>query len=289
MSQADTMPSPPKDRTAAIGGWKTVLVHVEPPPAGVPRLRAAVALAGRCEALLIGVGAEMVEPVAFADCYGGADGLALTALREVTATDLVRAEALFRETAPAGSEWRSVEDRPIEALTRVARGADVIVAGGGGARGDFRGADAAELALKCGRPVLVVPERGGELAAKAIVVAWKDTREARRALADAMPLLKAAQEVQVLEICAKDAFQDATFRTNDVAAALRRHGVAARAHAIGAPEDAAGELIGREAKSLGADLVVAGCYGHTRLGEWVFGGVTRDLLAAPDLFLLVSH
>lgn len=289
MSQSETVLTRHKT-LPSIAGWKTVLVHVEPAASSAPRLEAAVALARRCDAMLIGLGAEMVEPVAFADCYGGADGLALTALREVTEANLARAETLFRQAASGGlSEWRSVEDRPAEAMSRVARGADVVVAGGGCSQSPAHGADAAELALKCGRPVLVVPEHGGELAAERVVVAWKDTREARRALADAMPLLRAAREVQVVEVCAKDEFQDAKFRTGDVAAALQRHGVTARAHAVGAPDDRAGELIREEAKRLDADLVVAGCYGHSRLNEWVFGGVTRDLLEADGPFLLLSH
>ena len=122
-----------------------------------------------------------------------------------------------------------------------------------------------------------------------MVVAWKDTREARRALADSLPLLKRADEVLVLEVCDADLMEDAQLHTAAVAEHLRRYGISARPKAISAGRNEAADLIHRNAVEIGADLIVAGAYGHSRLGEWMFGGVTRDLLVRPERFVLMSH
>ena len=293
MTLVQDAPAPAQVATAAASGWRAVLVHVEPGKAAAPRLDAAVALAKRCDALLIGLGAELVEPVTFADPYGSWDAQVLTAMREQVQANLVHAEQAFAKHAgEVRSEWRKVEDRTAPAMARVSRGADVIVAGGMPLRpvDGYRTADSAELALLSGRPVLIVPPKGGALEARKIVVAWKETRESRRALADALPLLKAAEDVLVVEVCDDpDGFGDAEFHATEVAAGLARHGVKARGKALTAPDEAVVKTLNAEAKAIGADLIVAGCYGHSRMNEWFFGGVTRGLLHDPQRFVLLSH
>lgn len=293
MTLVKDAPASSKPARPAVPAWRAVLVHVEPDKHSAPRLEAAASLARKCDALLIGLGAEMVQPVTFADPYGSWDAQVLTALREQVQQNLVHAEQAFnKHTAGLSAEWRKVEDRPGPALARVARGADVIVAGGGplNPTDGYRTADSAELALASGRPVLVVPPKGGSLKASKIVVAWKDTRESRRAIADALPLMAAAEEVLVIEVCAPDvAKADGEFHVHEVAAGLKRHGVKARGKAVTAADADVVPTLHAEAKAIGADLIVAGCYGHSRLNEWFFGGVTRDLLADPRTFVLLSH
>ena len=283
----------PRQATQAALTWRSILVHAEPGKGSAPRIETAVSLARRCDALLIGLGAELIEPVTFADPYGGFDGQVLVALREQVQANLALAESAFRKHAVGvRSEWRQVEDRPAPAVARVARSADVIVAGGGplDQQDAFRTADPAELALRCGRPVLVAPPDGGALVGRAVVVAWKETREARRAIADALPLLVQADKVVVVEIAGDDeALGDAEFHATEVAAGLKRHGATARGKAIRAPDEMICEILNAEAKAIGADLIVSGCYGHSRMNEWFFGGVTRDLLQNPQRFLLLSH
>lgn len=278
---------------SAVTAWKTVLVHVEPGKPAAPRLATAVALARRCDALLIGLGAELVEPVTFADPYGSWDAQVLTALRDQVQENLAHAEQAFAKAAVGvASEWRKVEDRPAAAMARVARSADVIVAGGMPLKhaDGYRSADPAELTLLSGRPVLVAPPQGGELKAKAVVVAWKETRESRRAIADALPLLVAADDVLIVEICDEaEAVGDAEFHAAEVADGLKRHGVKARGKAVRAPDEKVCQVLNDEAKAIGADLIVAGCYGHSRMNEWFFGGVTRDLLMNPQRFIMMSH
>jgi len=163
---------------------------------------------------------------------------------------------------------------------------------GGGARrheSPYRDVTPAALTLQAGRPVLVVPTNGQPLSAGKIVLAWKDTREARRALTDAMPFFESAEGVLVLEVCEGDGVEDARIRTEDVAESLRRRGVKADAKVVTQDHHPASVRILDEAAAIGADLIVLGCYGHSRLGEWVFGGVTRDLLDQDEIYLLLSH
>ena len=115
-----------------------------------------------------------------------------------------------------------------------------------------------------------------------------DSREARRAIADALPILKASQAVDVVELVSEHEIEAARSRLADLADWLARHGVEANCFAT--------PLSGTEhthlaaiAKDLESDLIVAGAFGHSRLREWAFGGVTRDLLVRPERCTLVSH
>lgn len=269
---------------------RTLLVHVQPPPEGLPRLAAAAALARRLDATLIGVGAEFAPPPIFGDPMGPIDTTMLQEMRQALAARTEAAQRAFSEaTDGLETHWAVSTEAPTDAVVEEAGAADLIVAGGGGGTDTWRWCDPAEMALRAGRPILVVPPRGGRLVADAVVVGWKDAREARRALGDSLPFLCGAREVLVQEVCEAAERPDAEGRTAKVAAALRRHGVNARGRAVtGARDAVAGELRGA-ALEVGADLIVSGCYGRTRFGEWLFGGVTRDLLQTPDTFLLLSH
>jgi nucleotide-binding universal stress UspA family protein len=121
-----------------------------------------------------------------------------------------------------------------------------------------------------------------------VVLAWKDSREARRALTDAIPFFEAASAVLVLAVCPEIDADQAKIQVEDVSAALARRGIKAEAKvALHAHSD--GLEILNQAAAFGADLIVCGAYGHTRFGEWVFGGVTRDLLGQDERYLLLSH
>lgn len=276
----------------ARANWRALLVHVQPEEEAAPRLLAAADLAAKLDALLVGFAAEMLPPVAASDPSGMLGGQLITAILDTIDTNLGTAAARFRrETASLRSEWTSVQALPIKAACRLARGADLIVAGGSplGHCDKYRWCDPAELALQAGRPVLVVPPSGGRLEARRVVVGWKDTREARRALADSLPLLKCADEVLVVEVCRTEDVTDAEAHVSALGEHLQRHGVEARAKiVVGGPDEAAADLQS-EAAALGADVIVTGAYGHSRVGEWVFGGVTTDLLRNPHRFLLISH
>jgi nucleotide-binding universal stress UspA family protein len=133
------------------------------------------------------------------------------------------------------------------------------------------------------------PPEGGRLLAEKVVVAWKDSREARRARSDALPFLVKAQQVVIAALTGSDGQEAATFEVEEVARGLSRHGVNAVGRVETAPDSGVASALDDIASAVGADLIVCGGYGHSRLNEWVFGGVTRDLLRAPRRFVLLSH
>jgi nucleotide-binding universal stress UspA family protein len=148
--------------------------------------------------------------------------------------------------------------------------------------------DPAELVLAAGRPMLLVPPEAKDLVGARALVAWKDRREARRAVADALPLLQRAERVLVVEAGEASARERQSSGSADVAAWLCRHGVTARGIVT---DDTAGVAVqlDRIAEEEGADLIVAGAYGHGRFREWALGGVTRDLLLYARRCVLLSH
>lgn len=272
--------------------YKSILVHAEHLAAAEPRLAVAAALARRFDATLVGLGAESLDWAGVSDPYGIAAGQWLAVVAEQIQVDLASAEKAFRRYAKdLNHEWLALREAPDYAMARLSRSADLIVAGGAPLddTGQYRTAAPADLVLLSGRPVLVAPPTGHSLRAEQIIVAWTDSREARRALTDAMPFLRTADGVTVLEICADDDLENAKHQTGEVARHLKRHGVKATAKTkVAHNSQVAGAIYG-EARAQGADLIVSGAYGHNRFQELVLGGVTRDLLRNPEQFVLLSH
>jgi nucleotide-binding universal stress UspA family protein len=178
---------------------------------------------------------------------------------------------------------------PYELVSREARAADLVIVGARHTGGDVQDlVDPGVILLRAGRPVLVAPDAVAPPQLRRVVVAWKETRECRRAVRDALPFLQRAEEVLILGI---DEGQPETAKRHlsDVAGYLRRHGVVV-------PREVWRQARGPIAAELlhlvsdeGADLIVAGGYGHSRLGEWIFGGVTHELLASSPVCCLLSH
>jgi nucleotide-binding universal stress UspA family protein len=147
------------------------------------------------------------------------------------------------------------------------------------------------VALSAGRPVLVVPHFGPPRnLGSNVLVAWNASREASRAVNDAMPFLRRANKVTVLAVDPQrggDAHRE--IPSADIALHLSRHGVKPEAAQVAAPEIEAGEIILSQASRLGANLIVIGAYGHSRFREYIFGGVTRHLLRHMTVPVLMSH
>ena len=189
-------------------------------------------------------------------------------------------------------EWRSTITRePMAAyIVGEACSADIIVTSV--SPSDFyegpNAVSAGEIIMQVGRPVIVVPNAIKNLKLENILIGWKDTREARRAIADALPILKLATQVTVLAITDEDEKVAVTKRLDAVLAWLKSHGVTAKPMVSIAVDTDATQLIAI-AKQQGADIVIAGAYGHSRLRQWVLGGVTNDLLQRVDLCSLLSH
>ena len=146
------------------------------------------------------------------------------------------------------------------------------------------------LAMGAGRPVLVVPNFGNfQNMPRVISIAWNGRREAARAVADAMPLLRQAEAVNVL--CVRDGkpLPEGHLPDTEIAASLARHGIKVDLAGIVATEYTVGEEIRVRAIDRGADLLVMGCYGHSRFREMAFGGVTRHMLREMTIPVLFSH
>lgn len=281
--------------------YKDILVHVDATARSTVRLKLAAELAVRHNAHLTGL---FVTDLPSAALYMGdtsifdirlADEI-LARVREQAETTRDRLEQEFREVLRKNGiegEWRSVEDEPGEALALHARYADLAIVGQ--ADPDDLDAHDAEIPqtvmLSSGRPVLVVPYVG-EIAGigKKILVAWKSTREAARAVNDALPLLRTAQSVTVLSINPEEGVSgDGDVPGADIALHLARHGVKATANHSIVDGVSEGDILLNHASDMGADLIVAGGYGHSRTREYVLGGVSRTLLATMTVPVLFSH
>jgi nucleotide-binding universal stress UspA family protein len=190
------------------------------------------------------------------------------------------------------AEWRCAEDFPSRYIVQQARASDIIVVGeaGRGTIADpFVRVSPSDLVMQAGRPLLVIPDACNWLDLRSVLIAWKDTAEARRAVADALPLLRKATDVTVVEIVEEQAARTAALSpVKDVAAWLSRHGVSASAQV---PEECgeAGALLERIASEVAAGVIVAGAYGHSRLREWILGGVTRRLVNPSNRCSLLSR
>lgn len=139
-----------------------------------------------------------------------------------------------------------------------------------------------------GKPALIVPHiaAAGPLG-ESIVIAWKPTREAARAVAAAMPLLQRARAVHILAWGEPEPAPGPGGL--DLGSYLQAHGVDAIRHDNGPEPDAVGEELLSRSFDLGADLLVMGCYGHSRAREWLLGGASRTLLGSMTLPVLMSH
>lgn len=272
--------------------YASIMVYVE--IEGIPeqRVRIASELAEKFDAALIGFSARAVPPPFVAEGV---------IIEEATELDIKQMQAAltkrgdwFRGVAgadPRNIEWRTALDFPGDALAREARCADLVVMDQQvrGRYDTYRTLDPGEILLKLGRPALLVAPGVASLRAEHVVVAWKDTPEARRAVPDAMPFLRTAKRVSVVEVCDPDEKEKALVGINDVVHYLERHKIKVDARPLSHRDRSDVSHLFQFALDEGADLLVAGAYGHSRLGEWIFGGMTREILASSPLCCLMSH
>jgi nucleotide-binding universal stress UspA family protein len=269
--------------------YTALMVHFNATPSSAARLRLAVDLSARFKAVLIGIAGRPYLPPFLADDDALDNG---DVEQQKMAGILADIGTKFRaRTARIKSvEWRGAVEDANRLVARQARAADLVILGRRADQADpNRALDPGVTILRAGRPVLLVSDDVDALEARRVVVAWKDNRESRRAVQDALPFLRDASEVMMVEVCEYGMELQGQKSAEDVAGYLRRHKVTVGAMAyLHAERSVSGEIL-RFAKDEGADLIVAGGYGRSRLGEWMFGGVTRDLLADSPLCCLFSH
>lgn len=254
-------------------------------------------LAARLHSHVVGFHAEpMAIPYTTAIGFPDAEFMQVTAdASKERAEELGRKFGTRATAAEVPHEWRTMEslsgDSALCALAS-ARAADLVIA----AQTDPADSGAANanvdhLLFETGRPTLFLPYAGPVTTTfSKILIAWNGTREASRAVFDALPFIMEADETEILTIDAPDAEgEQAKVAGADIAAALMRHG----AHVTVAEESSAGIGVGaaieNHAVENNTDLLVMGAYGHSRLREFLFGGVTRDVLRSMPVATFMSR
>jgi len=240
-----------------------MLVYADTSPACVERLDLACRLAHRFEAYLIVVCPE--------------DGVAVGE----------RFAKVLRQENLDG-EWELAVGLPAPYVTRRAQAIDLVILGQR-TPDHATGLDAPEdVVLACGRPVLVVPYSGHrDRIGETVIIAWNGSREAARAVQDALPLLTTSASVTVLSVNPEE---DADIEdANRLVAHLARHGLNAQKRIVREDILAVSDVVLTQVAALGADLLVMGAYGHSRLREMVLGGVTREILRKMSVPILMAH
>jgi nucleotide-binding universal stress UspA family protein len=257
------------------------------------RLEAAGQIADRFGSTIVGIAAAEFSPPMYFTSGQQAERL-LDQGQASIRTRMSELEAQFREATrnrARHTEWRCAIDFPARYILQEARCADIIVSGGvdEAISDPFAQASSADLVMQAGRPLFVSPDKVSWVDLRSVLVAWKDTPEARRAVADALPMLRKAKDVTVVEIVeGDDSGSAALSRVRDVVAWLSRHGVAASELVPETGGDAIARL-DEIAANVGAGVVVAGAYGHSRFRELILGGMTQHLIAQSTRCVLLSH
>lgn len=270
--------------------FSSLMVPLDPGALGLTRLWLAAGLARRFEARLIGVAARQALPQHLYGRGAYIDSRFVDQAVFRLDDELAHLAARFREATAGldGAEWRSAKVDPMSFVVQQARSADLVIVSRFQDEGneDWCSCIApGELVLRIGRPVLIIPHSVETVAARRIVVAWKDTREARRALSDGLPFLKAAENVFLVALGDEADWTGA----RAIQAYLAHHGIASSTILRPAPTGSVAAEILDVVQQEGADMIVAGAYGHTRVREVIFGSVTRTLLERTPVCCLMSH
>jgi nucleotide-binding universal stress UspA family protein len=274
--------------------YKTVLVHVDNGKRSPVRLDVACRLAKLTDAHLIGLHAlSVVKLPSYALVEGGVQ------VREIhermLSESAAAAEAMFKRAVKAGgvekSEWRASRRDAVDAVPLHGRYADVIVIGqpnesdASGVEPDF----AERLLLAAGRPVLIIPYAGEfPHIGTRVLVAWNAGREATRALTDAIPLLREADQVDVIAFNPRNA-PHGEVPGADIGLYLARHGIKVNVSQQTAEDVDVGNQLLSRAADLDSDLIVMGAYAHSRMQQLILGGATRTVLESMTVPVLMSH
>jgi nucleotide-binding universal stress UspA family protein len=277
--------------------WKEILVYIDGQSNWRPTAEKAAAVAARCAAHLVGL-----EAIHMPDRSDGVVRRGLgTEVLEQRRRDLEEGARrlgdeflAWADTASVVAEWRVGDGEPAKVLAVYARYADVVVLGPP-APNTLLSLEApnfvASVVLAAGRPILIAPAAPTTATLGTnVLVAWNASREATRAVADALPLIEGAARVAILLVRPK------TGRSHqgpepgaDVAHYLARHGIDAEVIQLEDEHGDAGAVLLEHAARSGADLLVMGGYGHSRLRELVLGGATRTVLERASVPVLMSH
>jgi nucleotide-binding universal stress UspA family protein len=273
---------------------KDILVVIDSAATAAPRLAAAVPFAKRFGARLTGFFATgLPASTSFGDLASGAQ--LVDAFMAAQRDEAVRAEAAFRQELGRlqfTGDWLSREADLTESVTTVGRLYDLVVLGQPDPDADSPVPRVLpeDLVLTLGRPVLMIPYAGDFIHFDHVMIAWNGTREAARALHDAMFIIERADAVTVIEVDAPGGGSAVPNQaTADVVAALKRRGIEAAAEPTVTDGTPVADIILSRAADLTVDIIVMGAFGHSRLRELVLGGTSRNIFQEMTVPVLMSH
>lgn len=276
--------------------YKSILLHIDSDKNMSERASAAIALADRCGAHLTAI---HVSPPLYIPAYVAAQvgDVVIDVNEKVKQEAEAAAKAQYDKIAATTAmpiEWRMDTGHVSTVVSMHARYADLTILGQYNAENEAASfyPDLVEnVVMDAGRPVLVMPYAGKfPTCGKNVLVAWNASREATRAVTDAMPLLQTADKVTILAINPESgADGHGEVPGADIALYLARHGVKAEVTSMIARDIDVGNVLLSRAADLGVDLLVMGAYGRSRLREFILGGASRDILRHMTLPVLMSH
>jgi nucleotide-binding universal stress UspA family protein len=275
--------------------YKTILVHVDAGKRCAARVEIAIRLARQFDAHLIALNAlSRVDLPGYVQ--EGAGGMTIEEFRKRYAAQQAEdGKNAFNKAITASglakSEWRASDLDAVDAVTLHGRYADLIVLGQPSTV-DNSAVDSSfanHVMLEAGRPVLMIPYAGNfATIGKRILFGWNASREAMRAVTDAIPFLQQAEIVQAIVINPQTG-EHGALPGSDIALFLSRHGVRVEVLVDQSGEIDVGEEMLSRAADFGTDLIVMGGYGHSRFRELVMGGATRTLIDTMTVPVLLSH
>lgn len=281
--------------TSVVMTLKDILVHVDESRACGKRLEAASVLAQKHRARLAGL--YVITPTPMPAYAGSAlPPEVFERQKEANKASAREAEASFGTiTRPyqLDTEWRLDKGDLADTINTHSRYADLVVVGQADrdVLGYTPGTSVQDrIVLECGSPVVLIPYSGSqETIGDRILVAWDGSREAARAINDALPLMEMAKEVSMLAISSKYNAETKQAANGGMHDHLMRHGVTGTAEVVQGKDRDAGDILLSNAAENDADLIVMGAYGHPRFCEWALGGATRHVLQHMTIPVLMSH
>jgi nucleotide-binding universal stress UspA family protein len=278
--------------------YKTIIVHCNDVRRIDALMATATTLAERFQARIIGL--SIVPPVLVlpAGMPGTPDTVVVDTQCQAYRQESPALKTAFETAARArklAHEWREIEagsDNVAIVAMRQLRSADLIVA----SQADPDWPQTAHLdiadrlAVESGRPVLIVPNGVARSeTGQNVLVAWNGKREAARAVFDALPILQQAKSVRIVLVTQQGDCMAQEQTTLDLRGSLEQHGVKCEPAETVDPRGGVGPSLLAYARDHGCDLLVMGCYGHSRLREFILGGASRHVLARMGIPVLMSH
>jgi nucleotide-binding universal stress UspA family protein len=278
--------------------YKTILVHVDESRHTGLRIQLAAQIAASYDAHLVGIALTGLPEIFYDPIVNPMDPAIeplLQVPRQRAAAALAEFEKIARQFHAGSIETRLEENESAVGISLQGRYADLVVVGQydpDDTESSTRPDAIETVILECGVPVLLVPYAGAvPTFGQRPLVAWNASKEAVRAVHYALPLLRRAAQVDVAVF--DPATLPASYRAvpdKDILAWLGRHGITGKVtRSVTGGDIGIGEALLSLASDLGSDLLVMGCYGHTRLREVLLGGVSRQILQSMTLPVLTAH